>query len=189
MGVNPKIEFFLTPNHLFAHRVLVVHYFHHPFWWVFPPIFGNTQMDLRSKSEIFWFRNIVIMLKVVGTQLFHARCWLIWILCAGITSSLMSLISRHPLAKYVFVSCNLSFVGIDWGCSPFPGCQSPPGFIHVSILVGDPINLHGGHYYPEGGQPQVKTLTALWGVDLHKQKETWGTNPGCWLITIRISWP
>ena len=30
----------VPPNHPFAHRVF--HYFHHPFWGMFPPIFGST---------------------------------------------------------------------------------------------------------------------------------------------------
>ncbi len=37
MGVEPKIGLPNTPNH---HFYRVFHYFHHPFWVVFPLIFG-----------------------------------------------------------------------------------------------------------------------------------------------------
>ena len=39
-GVEPKI--IVPPNHPFVHRVF--HYFHHPFWGVNTPIFGNTRI-------------------------------------------------------------------------------------------------------------------------------------------------
>ena len=44
--VFPKIG--VPPNHPFVHRVF--HYFHHPFWGVNTPIFGNTHMKQKINS-------------------------------------------------------------------------------------------------------------------------------------------
>ena len=41
MGVDPKIVGFVTPQIIHFHRVWK-HYFHHPFWGLKTPIFGNT---------------------------------------------------------------------------------------------------------------------------------------------------
>ena len=53
--VFPKIM--VSPNHPFVHRVF--HYFHHPFWGVNTPIFGNIQIWPTlwpfGKASFMWF--------------------------------------------------------------------------------------------------------------------------------------
>ena len=54
MGVEPKIGVGFSPPQI--HGMLigfsVFHYFHHPFWGGFPPIFGNTQILPFSEDFI-----------------------------------------------------------------------------------------------------------------------------------------
>ena len=49
-------KIWLPPNHPFVHRVF--HYFHHPFWGLKTPIFGNTHIHKTIENYIGIFKHL-----------------------------------------------------------------------------------------------------------------------------------